>query len=115
MTDMRGANTFSMSKRLPNPFSQTVDHSLSFFVFLTFSLNKHWWRFHSFGKQFIYLSILFRRPVVAHVATIAIMGMLIDSIQDQLCIYLMVDQVINDKLFWLLYVRVVSSRFYSRR
>jgi len=61
MASVWSAKTFPARKRLPNPFSQTVDHSLSFF-FPSFFLNKRWWRlpnfFHFFGKQLIYLDNL---------------------------------------------------------
>ena len=44
-----GANTILVRKRLSNHFSQIVDHSLSFFVFPMFSLNKHRWRLPQFS------------------------------------------------------------------
>ena len=44
-----GANTILVRKQLSNHFSQIVDHSLSFFVFPMFSLNKHRWRLPQFS------------------------------------------------------------------
>jgi len=72
MTDMRGANTSLASKRLPNPFSPIVDHSLSFWFSSRFSwinVGGDSTSFPFFGKLFVYLNILFRCLVVVHVAT----------------------------------------------
>ena len=71
MIGTRGANTLPMRKRLLYPFSQIVDHSLSFLVFLTFSLNKRWWRLPQFSfLEDLSLSFFFYHcSVVAYVAT----------------------------------------------
>jgi len=43
-----GANTFSVSKQLPNPYLQNPQ-TFVFLVFLALSLNKCWWRISSFS------------------------------------------------------------------
>ena len=44
-----GASTFPMRKHLPNPYFQNP-HTFVFFIFLTFSSNKHWWWLHVFSS-----------------------------------------------------------------
>jgi len=70
MIGVWGVNTFPMRKRLPNPFFQTVNHSLSFLVFSTFSLNKRWWKIPQFSfLEVLSLSFFYRLPIVAHTVT----------------------------------------------
>jgi len=59
VTGAWSANIFSMRKRLLNPYFQNLQ--APFWFFLTFSLNKCWWKTHFyFANSFVEDTLLFR-------------------------------------------------------